>query len=80
MGDHRLDLDRIIADLRTRRETLEKSIEETAAGAPERRQLIIATENLRDRLRGRTNPPDETKDQQTAPESDGVATEQRLVE
>lgn len=80
MGDHRLDLDRIIADLRVRREALEKNIEETAAGSPERQQLIIATENLRNRLRGQTNPPDHDKDQQTAPEPGAGAAELRVIE
>jgi hypothetical protein len=58
MGDHRLDLDRIIADLRVRREAMEKNIEETAAGAPEREKLVIATENLRERLRRQMSPKD----------------------
>ena len=59
MGDHNLDLDRIIADLRVRRQAMEKNLEETVAGSPERQQLVIATENLRERLRRQMNLPEE---------------------
>ena len=73
MGDHRLDLDRIIADLRLRREAMEKNIEETAAGTPERQQLVIATEKLRERLRRQMNEDDEPE-QQAASEPEAAQT------
>lgn len=45
-----LDLDRIISDLRARRERVQQSIQDTEAGSAEREQLFITAGKLRERI------------------------------
>lgn len=57
------DLDRILADLRKRRELLEQIITETAASATERAKLILDVNALCDRFGGRSPAADDESEQ-----------------